>query len=205
MDKLLGDLMKSVGLESGYETDQKTAEQMKADSYNSIEGHLNEDDGYNCDRCRNKGLFAHVVYSETYQAWENIMVPCRCRRVRAAIRRLYASGLKNAAKNCRFDNFEVKEPWQQTLKDKAERFCCDQTGSWFFIGGQSGAGKTHLCTAIAIKAIKAEKDVHYMLWRDEIARLKASVTDSDDYSAQMNLLKNCDVLYIDDLFKTGKN
>jgi len=44
-----------------------------------------------------------------------------------------------------------------------------------------------------------------MLWRDEIARIKALVNDAEQYGAMMQEIKNADVLYIDDLFKTGKD
>ena len=44
-----------------------------------------------------------------------------------------------------------------------------------------------------------------MLWRDEVTRLKACANDADAYAELMEELKTPAVLYIDDLFKTGKN
>ena len=69
------------------------------------------------------------------------------------------------------------------------------------MGGQSGAGKTHLCTAVTVHYIRKGKEARYMLWRDEIAQIKAIVTDSAAYAARMDALKKTPVLYIDDLFK----
>ena len=43
-----------------------------------------------------------------------------------------------------------------------------------------------------------------MLWRDDVVKIKGAVTDHDEYSRLMDEYKNIDVLYIDDLFKTGK-
>ena len=71
-----------------------------------------------------------------------------------------------------------------------------------FITGN--CGKTHVCTAIAIKLLKQGYDTRYMLWRDEAAKLKSLVNDTEEYEKMINEIKNADVLYIDDLFKTGK-
>ena len=75
---------------------------------------------------------------------------------------------------------------------------------WFFLGGQSGAGKTHLCTAICREFLLSGKRVIYMLWRDEVVKLKAMVNESDEYRDLVDKYKQADVLYIDDLFKTGR-
>jgi DNA replication protein DnaC len=73
---------------------------------------------------------------------------------------------------------------------------------WFFIGGQSGAGKTHICTAICREFLMEGKEVKYMLWRDDVVKLKNAVTDPE-YESLVEKYKRVEVLYIDDLFKTG--
>lgn len=191
-------------LEPGFDLSPKEREQMKADSYNRTVGNLDKTDGYNCDICKNKGFISTVYHNEQFGYYSETMVPCKCQKVRNAIQRLNRSGLKNIVKDYTFDKYEAQEPWQQTIKEAAQRFCQDSENNWFFIGGQSGAGKTHICTAIAVKQIKSGKEVKYMLWRDEIARIKAVVNDPDQYGSMMKDLKETDVLYIDDLFKGGK-
>ncbi len=42
-----------------------------------------------------------------------------------------------------------------------------------------------------------------MLWRDEAVELKANILNQLEYSTRINILKNIQVLYIDDLFKQG--
>ena len=74
-------------------------------------------------------------------------------------------------------------------------------GKWFIISGNSGTGKTHLCTAICGELIKAGKEVRYMLWRDEAPRLKALVNDRFEYDRLISEIKRADVLYIDDFWK----
>lgn len=75
---------------------------------------------------------------------------------------------------------------------------------WFFIGGQTGAGKTHICTAICREFLLSGKSVKYMLWRDDIVKIKGCANDAQAYSKLIDEYKRVEVLYIDDLFKTGK-
>lgn len=186
-------------------TDPKEREQQKADMYNASTGNLNEEDGYNCDICKNKGFVAVVTQNEQFGYYMESMLNCRCCRIRNAIRRLNRSGLKARVKACTFDRYETQDAWQKTIKETAQRFCDSVGGEWFFIGGQSGAGKTHICTAAAIAKLKQGKELRYMEWREEVPKIKASITDSVRYADMMKELKEADVLYIDDLFKTGKN
>lgn len=182
----------------------KDYEQAKADAYNSSEGDLDKEDGYNCDICKNKGLIASVSRNELFGYYCEVYKPCKCQKARSAIRRLNKSGLKNVVKEYSFEKYETVEPWQQTIKESAMNFVNDDDNNFFFIGGQSGAGKTHICTAIAVEYIRRGKEVRYMLWRDEISKIKAVVNEGEEYSSLMDSLKQTDVLYIDDLFKNGK-
>ena len=47
--------------------------------------------------------------------------------------------------------------------------------------------------------------MQYMLWRDDVVKIKAAVTEPDAYKAIVSRYKDAKVLYIDDLFKTGKS
>lgn len=185
---------------------QKEHEQSKVDTYNAEEGELNLQDGYDCRVCKNKGFIAKLEYNENFGYWHETLYLCKCNKARGAIRRLARSGLKDVAKKYSFATYEAKDEWQKTIKAKAEDYLETVVGGgWFFIGGQSGAGKTHICTAIAVQCIKRCMSVKYMLWRDEIARIKAIVNEPDLYKQAMDELKLTDVLYIDDIFKGGKD
>lgn len=118
--------------------------------------------------------------------------------------RMKRSGLKDIIKDYTFDKFEDTEPWQKSIKKAAMDYAKEPKG-WFFLGGQSGSGKTHLCTAICREFLLAGKRVRYMLWRDDVVKIKGAVTDSEEYSRLIDQYKRVDVLYIDDLFKTGKD
>ena len=176
----------------------------KVETYNALPGNLDQEDGYNCDICKNKGDISYVGEPDAFGLPAEYIKPCKCCKVRNAIRRLNRSGLHDVVKKYTCDGYQVHEPWRQAIKDTAQRYCREGGESWFFIGGQSGAGKTHISTAIAVQLIRQGKAVRYMVWRDEAPRIKALVNEPEQYAALMKELKETDVLYIDDLFKDGK-
>lgn len=163
--------------------------------YNESEGRLNEVDGYNCTKCKNKGFIARLD-----ERGNEVHTVCSCQKVRATLKRAQRSGLGNIITEYTFNNFDVSEDWQALVLNKAKAFCADDEAKWFYIGGQVGAGKTHICTAIAAHYIKAEREVKYMLWSEESKKLKAVVNDPA-YQEMMYQYKTVDVLYIDDFLK----
>jgi len=197
-------ILQNAGLETTFSTmTPKEREQFKVDGFNEGEGTRNLDDGYDCRICKNKGIIAELrelpagIYSHTY-------VVCKCEETRRSIMRMKRSGLKDIIKDYTFDKFEVEEPWQKSIKEAALSYAKEPKG-WFFLGGQSGAGKTHLCTAICREFLLAGKSVVYMLWRDEIVKIKETATEGGELSKMLDRYKRAEVLYIDDLFKTGRD
>lgn len=164
-------------------------------------GSLNELDGYDCSLCLNRGYIAQARPSGC--SFEEVHVICKCDKIRKTIRAMKKSGLQDVSGDYRFDNFIASEPWQRNLLDKARAYVSENESRWLFIGGSSGTGKSHLCTAVAIELLKQGRELKYMLWRDEASRLK-SIVNSESYSDEIREYKDVDVLYIDDLFKTGK-
>ena len=184
--------------QAGY--DEKSFMQMRVDGFNSSIGTLNEQDGYDCTICKNKGVIARLVTNERGCRYSQEIFFCKCRPVRASIMRMKRSGLESLLQKYRLESFVVNEEWQQNAKSKAERFAAGN-GLLFFIGGQSGSGKTHLCTAIARELLYAGHELRYILWRDESVKLKAAVGDDEKYQSLIGELKSINVLYIDDFLK----
>jgi len=184
--------------------DAREFERQAADRYNRTPGNLHETDGYECAACMNRG---HLLRAEEshYGYPYAVCVPCECMMARESIRRLRASGLENAAKRYRFDNYAVTSEWQSRIYQRATAFATDAGSAWFFIGGAVGAGKTHICTAIAV-ALMAKWRLKYAIWPDEAAYLKAAqMDDPDAYQERVNQLKSMPVLYVDDFFKITKD
>mgnify|MGYP005890437351 FL=1 len=169
--------------------------QTKIDAFNSQTGKL---EGYDCPICKNKG---EIMFLKN--GYETIR-ECQCMNVRKTIKRIERSGLKDLMKDYTFEKFIVSSDWQKKAKTMALEFLKDYENKWFFVGGQVGCGKTHLCTALVGAFIRSGKPAHYMLWRDEVVQLKAVVTDDEAYGKAIRKLKEIEVLYIDDFFKTER-
>ena len=163
----------------------------QANMLNQTQGTLNLSDGYDCQECKNKG-FTYFVRGD-----EVVSRLCACRQKRRAIRII--NELNIGGGNLRMESFKTSLPWQEHIKKTAKSFLEEGSG-WFFIGGQSGCGKTHICTAISYELIERERSVVYMRWVDKSQEIKQSLKYGT-YTDEINKYKRCDVLYIDDLFK----
>ena len=190
----------------------KEREQFLVDCANAREGDLHLEDGYDCKKCRNKGII-HGLREEPpyipggdpiYREWTK---PCSCMKARKSIRRMKASGLEPLIERYTFDKYIAEEDWQKAVKEKGMRFLAEIDSlpdKWFFMGGGVGAGKTHICTAIAVGLLRKGKEVRYMLWVDEVKKIKTLANEEDGIDLVENL-KRAEVLYIDDLFKPAKD
>ena len=180
-------------------TAKERAELLKELS-NMDAGNLNELDGYECQECKNRGYFWDYKDKPPYKEFT---VDCKCKKIRASIRRMRRSGLEPVLKRCTFDKFEITEDWQRALKEKARLFpqiINTLENKWFFMGGAVGSGKTHLCTAIAREFLLKGKEVRYMLWVKQSQEMKAIVNEPE-YTERLAELQSVEVLYIDDFFK----
>lgn len=163
----------------------------RADAYNNTEGCLT---GYNCPKCKNRGYFLQEVDGELKS------IDCECMKIRRSVWAIEKSGLKDQISKMTFDNYIAVEDWQKICLEKAKLF----EKGWAYFGGQSGAGKTHLCTAIVGKLIRQGIQTKYMLWRDDSTKLKANVNEPE-YESLIGEYKKAELLYIDDFFKTQKD
>ena len=165
----------------------------KVDFYNSTHGALA---GYNCEKCLNRGLIAEV------RDGKEIFIECECIEKRRAFKRLKDSGIAGSIKEKTFSSFVDTEDFQKNMKSKAAKFVKSHKNKWFFIGGQNGCGKTHICTAIVGQLLKIGKSVRYLLWEEDVPILKSKVNEPE-YKSLISDYQRADVLYIDDLFKSN--
>lgn len=196
------DILRKRGLEPTIsDLDDRGIMQKKCDFYNDSKGDLDAQDGYDCPICKNKGGIMVVGETPTsagmnyYEAFRR----CKCMTAREGIRRLKRSGLGDVIGKYTFGKYTTDTEWRKLIKERALMFLRNKD-RFFFIGGQSGAGKTHICTAMCSGFMREGKEVKYMLWMDESKELKQVINDPE-YASRMERLKSVEVLYIDDFLK----
>lgn len=169
----------------------RAAAERQVEGLNREKGFLNLSDGYNCDKCSNRG------FSYALNGLSIARQSCECAKPRATLRRMIESGLQDVIKKYTFASYIPEEPWQKEIKSAAEQYAKNPSERWFFIGGQSGSGKSHICTAICRELLRTY-EVRYMLWEEESVYLKSVKMDSDVYQPRIQALYNAEVLYVDD-------
>ena len=156
--------------------------------------------GYDCPKCNNKG------YYYTVNGMDFIAHECTCKPIRADLNRIKTSRLGASLEKCTFSSFQTSTPLARRMKELGEKFTQEaknKSGKWLFAGGQPGSGKTHICTAVTGELLRSGLNARYIIWNDETVKIKAKVLDAEAYSSLVEPLKHCDVLYIDDFFRTG--
>lgn len=165
--------------------------------YNDTQGNLPY---INCDICKNKGYIAELDTD-----LNEIRVECKCMSKRKSIKNLELSGLGNLIKKYTFNAYETSKPWQSEIKKKALLFTQNSGDSWFYAAGQSGSGKTHICTAICTRFISCDRSVRYKVWRNLFHELQSNQFDETEYKNKFKSICDTDILYIDDFLKSNSN
>lgn len=151
---------------------------------------------YECKKCNDTEL---IFDSEKHTA-----TPCECQESKKYKRLYEKSGITKAFSKKTFENFETnnKPNVVKQAKVTAQKFVekYSHESSIAFLG-QVGAGKTHLCIAIANELLKRNIGVLYMQYRDTVTNLKQNIMEEEIYQKELNKYKTATVLYIDDLFK----
>lgn len=167
-------------------------DQMRCDWYNQSEGSLT---GYNCPKCRNKGSIAYL------QDGMEMHRVCECMAIRQNQSNITQSGLSDAIRTKTFDAYQCKEAWQTALKENVMHYVEKNRPQWLYIGGQSGAGKTHLCTAVCGVLLQRGLQVRYEMWQTIFRDLSQFATRQTRFQQ----LTQAQVLYIDDFLKPINN
>jgi len=182
------------------ETKNKNDSEIYAEQVKNKIKHYNEEVGnlkyFNCAICKNKGEIALLG-----DDGEMTYAICKCMKARHAYQMIDIQGLTASVQNYTFENFKVSEQWQKSLKDTALEFANSDFKNWFLVCGQSGAGKTHICTAIVGKLLQRGIAVTYMPYVSEMQKLMALRYDKEEYEDEIEYYKKSLILYIDDFLK----
>ena len=153
---------------------------------NNAQGNLK---GYDCKKCKNKGYF-YTVLDGIFTAHE-----CECKGVRNDLNRITKSRLGASLERCTFNSFVTNGALQRRMKELALDFtekAKNRSGKWLFAGGQPGSGKTHICTAVTGELLRSGLNARYIVRNDEAVKIKAKITDFEEYSAAVSPLKCCE-------------
>ena len=166
--------------------------------------HLSPDEpflGYDCPECGNRGI---LVWSTS--GGEMRAIVCACMEKRKMNKAAGSAGIGSRIDNQTRDTFVAEKAWQTSMKRESAKYlreyAKDKRRKWFYLGGSPGTGKTHLCTAIVGELMKSGFQAKYMIWRDEVGKLKRLANDPE-YDILIREFKTVPVLYIDDFLKTA--
>lgn len=165
--------------------------------YNESEGRLI---GVDCPECKNRGNF-QIIDSQGNIA----MRECKCMAQRRYITMMKSAGLGDLYEHCTFDAYQVTTDWQREAKQKAMEYAAKDGNGWFFFGGSSGSGKTHLCTAICSELAKRGRGIKYIQWKRLFAELVQTKYKQYEQEWIFRECEKADVLYLDDFLKTPRN
>lgn len=184
---------------------QKDLEQFKCDNYNAKVGKLNENDGIECDKCKNKGLIGIVLYDEMYGVYEFNTKTCECFRKRQLVHIARKNGFEELIK-LRAKDYKRNYDWQKSNYDKMLKYCFEETESnkWFISLGQVGSGKTMIASIISNNILyNTNREIFYINWLVFINKIKRDLANDNisEVNDSLDHLKNVDVLFLDDVLK----
>lgn len=201
----LSDMLQQLGIPKPEEPEQKSEHKSKISAYdrmmldfeNSRAGNLTE---VNCEMCKNRGYIYHLNDDGFLIARE-----CTCMPERRYIRMMEASGLGTLYKKYTFDAYKADNDFRKTCKVLALRYAAEPSNAWMIFSGQSGVGKTHLCTAICSELARHGRQIVYVQWSRVLAKLTQTKFKEAEQDQHIDNLLSADVLYIDDFLKTPNN
>ena len=162
------------------------------DHQNSRPGNLNKSDGYDCQKCLNRGYVIQLEPDEI----STRAVACECMKVREKIHNANRSGLGDLIKK-RWNDYRTDAPWQLQIKQAAKDFV-DSPSGWFVVCGQPGSGKTLICGIVSAYLLGDGKIVELKSWPELV---REANTDWFREKNQLERYKSVEVLFLDDFLK----
>lgn len=158
---------------------------------------------YKCSDCRDTGFVMRDIGNGS-----QIAQRCKCYIANRTKERMERSGLSEELNKKTFNSFDTQNmPQLVNAKVKAQQYVQGFTAfehercNSIMFSGQSGAGKTHIGTAICSSLIGQGIEVVYMAYRNAITKIKQILIDEIGYERELDKYMRARVLYIDDLLK----
>lgn len=154
--------------------------------------------GGNCKICKNRGYT--VVKEGEYKTH----VTCGCMEMRKQNRIIENSVYAEMITSKTFEKFTLDEDWQREKLHIVKIWTNQKKYPFLYLGGQSGAGKTHLGVAAFYSLVQRGVRGKYMSWRTESRDLKMRMTEFGFYDEKLRELKRVPLLMIDDFLWVQK-
>jgi DNA replication protein DnaC len=155
---------------------------------------------YDCKKCNNNGTIPKLYWHNgDFTIYETV---CNCYKLKKSLAEMKRNNLLPLLQKRKFNNFIVKEKFQANIKKIAENFLnsvLKGKNKSFFIGGQTGCGKTHICCAILNELVKKGIFIKYFDYLNDIDKLKKlQFQDVELFQQTKEEYKTADFLYFDD-------
>ena len=121
-----------------------------------------------CPICGNKGQ----VWRWDRELQMRVVSTCKCAYAKHALEVVKHAGVCMDWAEKTADSFHTPEQWQRSFKKSIVEYIAGGTG-WLYVSGQSGCGKTHLCTAAFVELVGDGKSGRYTTWLDLMQKLDA--------------------------------
>lgn len=156
-----------------------------------------------CPKCKNKGFIYSV--NKYNGIISTIAKVCECMKIRKCLYKAEKNGLGQYIDK-KMKDFETWNECSELIKNKGVEFCKEhaEDNAWFLIAGQSGCGKTLMCSIICNHLLlNLKKDVLYITWTDLATKIKLQIMSQKANESLDNLeeIKKAEVLFIDEFLK----
>lgn len=149
-------------------------------------------EGGDCPKCRNKGLIYGLDEKGNEYAEE-----CTCMANRRAQQALAESEYGALLRRCTFTRYKLDHEWQRAAMARCKEWLRQRTYPFLFLGGKTGAGKTHLAVATFAERVRMGKHGTFVNWRTESEWLKFHKGEWE-HEQRLNGLKRTPLLLLDD-------
>lgn len=155
--------------------------------------------GGNCKVCKNRGYI--VQKDGEYKRH----VVCECMEKRKNRQMITGSVYAELITSKTFENYQIDEEWQKACLHSVKFWTNQKQYPFLYLGGQSGAGKTHLGVAAFYSLVQRGVKGKYVSWRSESRDLKMRMTEFGFYDEKIRELKRVPLLMLDDFLWTNKS
>ena len=168
----------------------------RMEDYNRSPGNLDAGE-YDCPKCLNRGHFMRLR-----EDLSNYVEACSCHAIRKSIWSAKNAGIYDRLLRHDFPSFQVREKWEQDMKQLAKDWAIHGQDQWLLLCGQSGCGKTHLTlAAVGYRIFHRGQSVTFLDWR-KFNTLRE--TRSEEFYSLLKKAEAAQILFIDDLLKLEK-